>query len=167
METEEIIPSILDRKFRVGPAPFTHRPPPRPPDEAFAAKYIPDMGYDVKDFRVFHWKLQGWEKLEKRLTSSEFDCGGRKWYVLSGYRHLSPLHNLKFRSGGYSSSRSATLFPQTAPLLSTSIMPTPKAWKRIGTLAPNSHWPSQTLMIPPFILSTVCSSQTKTLSPNL
>ena len=97
METEEIIPSILDRKFRVDAAPSTHRQPPHPPDEAFTAKYIPDMGYDVKDFQVFHWKLQGWEKLEKGLTSSEFYCGGRKWCVLSGYPHLSHLGNLKFR----------------------------------------------------------------------
>ena len=165
METEEI-PSVLDRKFRIGATSFTHRPPPRPPDEAFAAKYIPDMGYDVKDFQVFHWKLQGWEKLEKRLTSSEFGCGGRKWCVLSGYPHLSHPGNLKFRPGGYSSSRLATLFPQMVLLLSTSITPTPKIWKRIGTLASNSHWPPQTLTIPPFIPSTVCSSQLKILLPN-
>ena len=42
---------------------------------------MPDLGHDVKEFQVFHWKLQGWKKLEKKLTSPEFDCGGHKWYV--------------------------------------------------------------------------------------
>ena len=150
------------------PPHFAH-PLTHPPDDAFAAEHIPDMGHDLKEFRVFHWKLQGWKKLGKELTSSEFDCGGHKWCVrpLSDDRRLSHLHNPKLHLGGYSSSRSAMLFPQMALLLSISIMSTPKAWKGIGTLAPNSHWPSQTLTIPPFIPSTVCSSQLEMLSPNL
>jgi len=48
-------------------------------DEAFAAKHMPDLGHDVKEFRVFTWKLTGWKKLEKKLTSPEFDCGGHHW----------------------------------------------------------------------------------------
>jgi ubiquitin carboxyl-terminal hydrolase 7 len=40
---------------------------------------MPDLGYDVKEFRVFTWKLTGWKKLEKKLTSPEFDCGGHRW----------------------------------------------------------------------------------------
>jgi ubiquitin carboxyl-terminal hydrolase 7 len=48
-------------------------------DEAFAAKHMPDPGHDVKEFRVFSWKLTGWKKLEKKLTSPEFDCGGHHW----------------------------------------------------------------------------------------
>jgi ubiquitin carboxyl-terminal hydrolase 7 len=48
-------------------------------DEAFAAKYLPDLGHDVKDFKVFTWRLANWRKLEKKLTSPEFDCGGHKW----------------------------------------------------------------------------------------
>jgi ubiquitin carboxyl-terminal hydrolase 7 len=48
-------------------------------DEAFAAKHMPDLGHDVKEFRVFSWKLTGWKKLEKKLTSPEFDCGGHHW----------------------------------------------------------------------------------------
>lgn len=48
-------------------------------DEAFAAKHMPDLGHDVKEFRVFSWKLTGWKKLEKKLTSPEFDSGGHRW----------------------------------------------------------------------------------------
>ncbi|KAF5357773.1 hypothetical protein D9756_001634 [Leucocoprinus leucothites] len=50
--------------------------------EAFAAKHMPDLGHDVKDFKVFTWKLTNWKKLEKKLTSPEFDCGGHKWRIL-------------------------------------------------------------------------------------
>lgn len=50
-------------------------------DEAFAAKHLPDLGHDVKDLKVFSWTLRGWKKLEKKLTSEEFECGGHKWYV--------------------------------------------------------------------------------------
>lgn len=48
-------------------------------DEAFSAKHMPDLGHDVKDFKVFTWRLNNWRKLEKKLTSPEFDCGGHKW----------------------------------------------------------------------------------------
>jgi ubiquitin carboxyl-terminal hydrolase 7 len=48
-------------------------------DEAFARKHLPDLGYDVKEFKVYTWKLHSWKKLEKKLTSPEFDCGGHKW----------------------------------------------------------------------------------------
>jgi hypothetical protein len=48
-------------------------------DEAFAAKHMPDLGHDVKEFKVFTWRLQNWKKLEKKLTSPEFDCGGHRW----------------------------------------------------------------------------------------
>lgn len=48
-------------------------------DEAFAAKYLPDLGHDVKDFKVFNWRLTNWRKLEKKLTSPEFECGSHKW----------------------------------------------------------------------------------------
>jgi ubiquitin carboxyl-terminal hydrolase 7 len=51
-------------------------------DEAFAAKHMPDLGHDVKEFKVFSWKLTGWKKLEKKLTSPEFDCGGHHWRIL-------------------------------------------------------------------------------------
>lgn len=90
-EAEPIV-SVRDREFCLG------CPRPRPlhiayflphsPDEAFAAKHMPDMGHDIKEFQVFHWELQGWKNLEKKLTSPEFDCGGHKWYVLPSYRSV-------------------------------------------------------------------------------
>lgn len=48
-------------------------------DEAFAAKHMPDLGHEVKEFTVFHWKLDNWKKLEKKITSPEFECGGHRW----------------------------------------------------------------------------------------
>ena len=48
-------------------------------DEAFAAKHMPDLGHEVKEFKVFNWKLTNWKKLEKKITSPEFDCGGHRW----------------------------------------------------------------------------------------
>ncbi|KAF8894531.1 hypothetical protein BD779DRAFT_1669025 [Infundibulicybe gibba] len=50
--------------------------------EAFAAKHMPDIGHDVKDFQVFTWRLSNWKKLDKKLTSPEFECGGHKWRIL-------------------------------------------------------------------------------------
>lgn len=50
-----------------------------PSDEAFAAKHMPDLGHDMKDFKVFSWRLNNWKKLDKKLTSPEFECGGHKW----------------------------------------------------------------------------------------
>ncbi|KAF8201450.1 hypothetical protein BJ912DRAFT_1019409 [Pholiota molesta] len=47
--------------------------------DAFAAKHMPDLGHEVKDFKVFSWRLTGWKKLDKKLTSPEFECGGHKW----------------------------------------------------------------------------------------
>ncbi len=49
-------------------------------DDAFAAKHMPDLGHDVKEFKVFSWKLSNWKKLEKKLTGPEFECGGHKWW---------------------------------------------------------------------------------------
>ncbi|KAF8959015.1 hypothetical protein BDZ97DRAFT_1839371 [Flammula alnicola] len=42
--------------------------------EAFAAKHMPDLGHEVKDFKVFTWRLS--------VTSPEFECGGHKWRIL-------------------------------------------------------------------------------------
>ncbi|KAJ3479232.1 hypothetical protein NLI96_g9207 [Meripilus lineatus] len=50
--------------------------------DAFAAKHMPDLGHDVKEFKVFTWKLTGWKKLDKKLTSPEFECGGHRWRIL-------------------------------------------------------------------------------------
>ncbi|KAJ7156042.1 hypothetical protein C8R43DRAFT_421204 [Mycena crocata] len=50
--------------------------------EAFAAKHMPELGHDVKDFQVYTWRLSNWKKLDKKLTSDEFECGGHKWRIL-------------------------------------------------------------------------------------
>lgn len=50
--------------------------------EAFAAKHMPDLSHDIKDFRVFSWRLENWKKLEKKIHSEEFECGGHKWRIL-------------------------------------------------------------------------------------
>ena len=129
METEEIV-SVLEREFLVGcppkrPLHIAHLLP-NTPEEPFAAKNLPDLGHDVKEFQVFHWKLQGWKKLDKKLTSSEFDCGGHKWYVLLD--HIARFCDLRVHPGGYFSSRSEipTLLPMI-PSRSISITPTPRA----------------------------------------
>ena len=81
------------------PVPY-HSPPPHPPDDAFAAKHIPHLGHAVKESKVFHWRAEGWKKLDKKLTSPEFSCGGHKWCVSSDYQRPSHLRNLKTRLGG-------------------------------------------------------------------
>ena len=58
---------------------------PHIPAGAFAAKHMPDLGHVVREFQVAHWKLQDWRKLDKKLYGPEFDCGGHKWCVISGY----------------------------------------------------------------------------------
>ncbi|KAF9532244.1 hypothetical protein CPB83DRAFT_847503 [Crepidotus variabilis] len=50
--------------------------------DAFAAKHMPDLGHDVKDFKVSTWRLTNWKKLDKKITSPEFECGGHKWRIL-------------------------------------------------------------------------------------
>ena len=42
-------------------------------DEAFAAKHMPDLGHDVKEFKVFSWKLTNWKKLEKKILFEHFE----------------------------------------------------------------------------------------------
>lgn len=90
METEEIV-SVRDRE---SPRPYivASLSESLPTDEAFAAKHMPDLGHDVKDFKVFSWHLSGWKKLDKKLTSPEFECGGHKWCVLSRLVGVSILH---------------------------------------------------------------------------
>ena len=80
MEVEEIV-SVHDRACSscLCPVPDSSLPLFLVSDEAFAAKHMPDLGHEVKEFKVFHWKLTNWKKLEKRITSPEFDCGGHRW----------------------------------------------------------------------------------------
>lgn len=87
MEVEEIV-SVNDRELFV--CAFSPDSSPLRPflslDEAFAAKHMPDLGHDVKEFKVYTWKLTNWKKLEKKITSPEFECGGHRWYALSTLR---------------------------------------------------------------------------------
>jgi len=48
-------------------------------DEAFSAKHMPDLGHDVKDFKVSTWRLNTGGNWKRTLVSPEFDCGGHKW----------------------------------------------------------------------------------------
>ncbi|VDB82829.1 unnamed protein product [Peniophora sp. CBMAI 1063] len=50
--------------------------------DAFAAKHMPDLGQDIKEFKVFTWPLTKWKSLDKKLHSPEFECGGHKWRIL-------------------------------------------------------------------------------------
>jgi len=63
MSTEEI-PSVLNRGFN---SPLVSLPHsfPHSPDEAFAAKYMPDPGHDIKEFQVFSLGALGLEGVRK------------------------------------------------------------------------------------------------------
>jgi ubiquitin carboxyl-terminal hydrolase 7 len=43
------------------------------------------MGEPVEDFQVFSWKLSDYRRLDKRVTSPEFACGGHKWCVVGSF----------------------------------------------------------------------------------
>ncbi|KAH6918657.1 ubiquitin carboxyl-terminal hydrolase 5 [Coprinopsis sp. MPI-PUGE-AT-0042] len=73
---------ILDEKQQPGPPMEVDEPVSVRDHEAFAAKHLPDLGHEVKDFQVFSWRLDRWRSLEKKLTSAEFECGGHKWRIL-------------------------------------------------------------------------------------
>jgi hypothetical protein len=47
--------------------------------EAFANKYMQDLGQEIEDFRVFTWPLKQYRKQDKKISSPEFECGGHKW----------------------------------------------------------------------------------------
>jgi ubiquitin carboxyl-terminal hydrolase 7 len=86
MEIDEVV-SVRDRKshasiyaFRQALRFCCHR---ISLEGAFATKHMPDLGHDVKDFKVFSWRLTNWRKLDKKLTSPEFECGGHKWLCCS------------------------------------------------------------------------------------
>ncbi|KAF7793175.1 hypothetical protein EIP86_004284 [Pleurotus ostreatoroseus] len=72
---------VLDEKVNGGPA-MEEEIVSVQDHEAFAAKHMPDLGHEVKEFKVFNWKLTNWKKLEKKITSPEFDCGGHRWRIL-------------------------------------------------------------------------------------
>lgn len=127
-------------------------------EEAFAMKNMPDLGHEVKDFTVFSWRLSNWRKLEKKLTSPEFECGGHRWYVDIVYSEFTPhyvlIHTLY--EGEYFYSHLATLMHHRttlSPFIST--MRTQRELPKVGTLVPNSRWSSRIPMTLPFTLSLV------------
>ncbi|KAI0029861.1 cysteine proteinase [Vararia minispora EC-137] len=73
---------VLDEKANGGPAIEVEEVVSVKDHDAFAAKHMPDLGHDVKEFKVFTWNLANWKKLDKKLTSPEFECGGHKWRIL-------------------------------------------------------------------------------------
>ena len=112
-------------------------------DEAFAAKHMPDLGHDVKEFKVFTWPLKGWKKLEKKLTGPEFECGGHKWRVA---RRCLPLLTVAYRAvrpllpGAYYSSPSATqMHHRTTPFLYISTTLIPSGHQKAGMLVHSSR----------------------------
>jgi hypothetical protein len=66
-------------------------------DEAFMQRHLPDLGQEVEDTQVFTWPLTNWRKLERKMTSPDFACGGHKWQVsrLQDWR----LHRLTHHTG--------------------------------------------------------------------
>jgi len=116
-------------------------------DEAFAAKHMPDLGHKLKEFEVFHWKLQGWKKLNRKLTSAEFDCGGHRWYVLPAHLRLShsrhPLRRILLFPFGNFNNAAPT---ETVSLYLDSANPnTPEGWHAYAQFAlviSNPHDPT-------------------------
>ncbi|OMH81499.1 hypothetical protein AX774_g5052 [Zancudomyces culisetae] len=45
-------------------------------ENAYANAYMENL---VSEFKAFHWKIQNWDQLEKRVTSDTFECGGHTW----------------------------------------------------------------------------------------
>lgn len=49
--------------------------------ELFMLQHVPDLGQEVEDTASFHWNISNYRKLDKKVYSPEFTCGGHKWYV--------------------------------------------------------------------------------------
>lgn len=78
LEVEEIV-SVKDRTYTFSTQYRARSHSVGFVDDAFAAKHMPDLGHEVKEFVVYHWTIHNWKKLEKKITSQEFECGGHKW----------------------------------------------------------------------------------------
>ncbi|KIP09627.1 hypothetical protein PHLGIDRAFT_86496 [Phlebiopsis gigantea 11061_1 CR5-6] len=73
---------VMDEKVNGGPPLEVEEIVSVRDHDAFAAKHMPDLGHEVKEFMVYHWTINNWKKLEKKITSQEFECGGHKWRIL-------------------------------------------------------------------------------------
>jgi ubiquitin carboxyl-terminal hydrolase 7 len=129
-------------------------------DEAFAAKHMPDLGHDVKDFKVFTWPLSNWKKLEKKLTSPEFECGGHRWCLLfaafmTSYLKLTLLGLFPMIGESFFSHLVTLMHHLMTPSLFISTMPTQRRPLRDGTPVHSLHWSFQILMTQQFTLPAV------------
>lgn len=116
---------------------------------------MPDLGHDVKDFKVYTWRLTNWRKLEKKITSPEFDCGGHRWSVLLTPSLVTRIQPVSF-PGAYSYSHSETqMHLLTIPYQCTLTMQIQKNLPRVGTLALNSRSSYLTSMTLPYTPSAV------------
>jgi len=109
------------------------------------AKHLPDLGHDVKDLKVFSWTLRGWKKLEKKLTSEEFECGGHRWCVASIFASRTDIEPTIFRipfiTGVYYSFHSVTLMRlRTTLCLSISTTLIQRRHLRAGMLVLSLLW---------------------------
>ncbi|CAB4447002.1 unnamed protein product [Rhizophagus irregularis] len=50
--------------------------------ETMANKIMPDLGYEIEDFKYNTWHVTNWRNLEKRITGPEFEAGNWKWRIL-------------------------------------------------------------------------------------
>jgi hypothetical protein len=50
-------------------------------DEEFMQRHLPDLGHEIEETQVFSWKMTNWKKLDKKLYSPDFACGGHRWSV--------------------------------------------------------------------------------------
>uniref|UniRef100_U9UKW1 MATH domain-containing protein n=1 Tax=Rhizophagus irregularis (strain DAOM 181602 / DAOM 197198 / MUCL 43194) TaxID=747089 RepID=U9UKW1_RHIID len=50
--------------------------------EPMANKIMPDLGYEIEDFKYNTWRVTNWRHLEKRITGPEFEAGNWKWRIL-------------------------------------------------------------------------------------
>ncbi|KAG8878853.1 hypothetical protein FRB98_005967 [Tulasnella sp. 332] len=76
---------VVDEKATAGPTMEVDEPaaPYSVLDyESFAAKHMPDLGHEIADFKHYSWRPAKWRTLDKKITSSEFVCGGHKWRIL-------------------------------------------------------------------------------------
>ncbi|PPR04411.1 hypothetical protein CVT26_004236, partial [Gymnopilus dilepis] len=77
----ELKPSMLDGSDSVLVINGTGRSSNKDDDADFAAKHMPDDGHDIKDFKVFTWKIHDW-KQDGTLHSPKFECAGLKWHLI-------------------------------------------------------------------------------------
>ncbi|RIB01653.1 hypothetical protein C2G38_2230141 [Gigaspora rosea] len=51
-------------------------------DQSIANDIMPNLGYEIEDFRYHTWRLTNWSSLKNKITSPEFEVGGWRWRIL-------------------------------------------------------------------------------------